>query len=502
MAKNLTPVIFLAYANDRIDPDRYLRNLVSEVRSIRRILENKVSPPYRIEVRGNATWEDIQDVFDRYEDRVTIFHYAGHADGLSLMLESASGDSAPVGIDGFVRYLAQQRNLKLVFLNGCTTANHAGALVQAGLPAVIATSDLISDRAAALFSRRFYERLADQKSVKKAFEDAEISTQSQLFGSDGYRNLYREDLEETGEEFPWRLYGREANWRLSLQKPATGGALLPYLCDRDRQVETFRDSLEMILNDRDHPPHVYLIHGRRGERHRSLVRRFRDQDIRKSAEKLFGLEMGLVRFYEIKDWPYTGDPEMRQRNLKRSIAQASDWPGITGGFWEAEDLVELHRGKGGIVILQHTIFTEKWDIDALALLKWYTLQFWNVKIDKQLPQFIVFINLIHPEGKPSFFNRLFGLSSARQRIHEQLYELAKTNPEKLTLLRELRPIPYTDVVEWVEEYYPDDLQELPDIIYGDRRDRALPMEVIETKLIQEHNRINRGRALRELYDGG
>ncbi|MCB0838561.1 MAG: CHAT domain-containing protein [Bacteroidetes bacterium] len=501
MAQDLTPVIFLAYANDRIDPDRYLRNLVSEVREIRQILENKVSPPYRIIIRANATWKDIEEVFDRHEGRVIIFHYAGHADGITLMLESDQGSSAPIGVEGFVRYLSNQKNLKLVFLNGCTTENHAGALIKAGLPAVVATLNLISDRAAAAFSKRFYQRLADRKSISVAFNDAEISTQSQLYGEDGYRNLYRADQVSAKPEFPWKLFGKGIHWRLNLQSGSTGGALIPYLCDRDRQVEVFRESLENILGDPAHPPHIFLLSGRRGERHRSLVKRLREQDIKRAVEKQFGLETGLVRSYEIRDWPYTSDLVIRQRNLKRSISQASDWPGISGGYWEARELMELHRGKGGIIIFQHTIFTEKWDKNTLELLKWYALHFWDVKKEANLPHLIIFVNLIHPEENPSFLRRLFGGSSTNQKIYQSLYSLAKENPSRLTLLRELRPIQYTDVVEWVEEYYPEDLRELPDIIYGSRKDRPLPMDVIEHQLIKESERLNRGRAMRELFDG-
>ena len=56
-------------------------------------------------------------------------------------------------------------------------------------------------------------------------------------------------------------------------------------------------------------------------------------------------------------------------------------------------------------------------------------------------------------------------------------------------------------MEWVEEYYPEDLRELPDIIYGSRKDRPLPMDVIQHQLIKESERLNRGRAMRELFDG-
>ena len=110
------PVFFLAYANDRSDPDRYLRNLVDEVRAIRNAIEDKISPPYRIEVCPNATLDDIIDVFDRYEGQVRIFHFAGHADSLSLMFESDNKHQGLASQEGFTRLLARQSGLRLVFL--------------------------------------------------------------------------------------------------------------------------------------------------------------------------------------------------------------------------------------------------------------------------------------------------------------------------------------------------------------------------------------------------
>lgn len=498
MADLYSPVIFLAYANDRIAPERYLRNLVSEVRTIRRLLEHKVSPPYQVIVRGNATIQDIEEVFERNEGRVVLFHYAGHANDVQLMLESETGTGAPVGLEGFSRFLGNQKNLQLVFLNGCATRAHADALVNAGVPAVIATSDIISDRAAAIFSERFYQRLADRRTIRKSFEDAEIRTQGQLTTGRDYRSLYIPG-EEKGE-FPWLLLGDGINWRLSLRRSDAKGSVIPYLCDRDRQVEVFRDKLEILMADTSHPPHIFILHGSREERHRSLVRRLKDVDIRQSAEHVYGPETGLVYFYEARDWPYTGDLKMRQRNLQRSLAVSCELPGIIGSGWKAEDLITFQSRKGGIVVFQHTIFADKWDSVTQQLLRWYTREFWNVSQGPEISQFIIFINIVYPEESRSFWRRMFALTSARQDIRKDLYDLTMDDSRRMTLLRELKPIPYTDVVEWVEEYYPDELGALPDIIYGARRERPLPMDVIESQLIRETERINREKALRELYD--
>ncbi|MEM7659465.1 MAG: CHAT domain-containing protein [Bacteroidota bacterium] len=355
MPSSNAPILFLAYANDLVDPARKLRFLVPEIHAIRDLLNERVSPPYRIEVRDHASLDDIIAVFDRYEGQVSLFHYAGHADSFSLMLSNGELGNAPANLAGFARFLGEQPNLQHVFLNGCATEAHAEALVAAGVPSVIATNQLISDQAALIFSERFYERMADGKWVETAFEHAEIKTQTALMRGTDYRSLYLDEEADLPAGFPWKLYGEGRTWRFQLQHQPKQGAIVPLLCDRDRQVEVFRDSLENVLQDDDHLPQFYLIHGGQMERHRSLVTRFREVDIRYHSERMYGPELGSVQFFDIKDWPNTGDLSLRKRNLLRSIAFALNLPGIGGSQWNAQDLLDALGLSAGVIVFQHTI---------------------------------------------------------------------------------------------------------------------------------------------------
>ena len=358
MPERSDPILFLAYANDRVNPENYLRDLVEEIRIIRQTLEAKVVPPYRVVIRPNATLDDILEVFDQYEGQVRIFHYTGHADSLNLMLENSSGEIEKAGLRGFTRLLASQHGLKFVFLNGCTTKNFVRELAAAGIPAVLGTETVINDRAAVLFAERFYQRLADEKSVTAAFHDAEIKVQTLMVSNEGFRLVNFEGMIE--DRVPWFLEGKQLNWRLSLTTRQSGGSIIHLLCDRFRQVEVFRDKLENILVDSDPLPHFFVIHGLRTEKHKSLVRRFKEMDIRYNSERLFGKEMGTVHSYEVKDWPQTGDLAMRQRNLKRSISRAVDIPNLLGGQWQAVDLVRQQKLQRGMVVFQHNLNSERW----------------------------------------------------------------------------------------------------------------------------------------------
>ncbi|MCI4668593.1 MAG: CHAT domain-containing protein [Bacteroidia bacterium] len=496
------PVFLLAYANDRSDPERYLRNLVDEVRAVRTALEDKISPPYRIEVRPNATLDDIIKVFDRYEGQVRIFHYAGHADSLQLMFEGDDKHQGFASQEGFTRLLASQKGLRLAFLNGCTTQNHALSMVEAGIPAVVATSQLINDSAALMFADRFYQQIGNQKSISKSFDDAEIKVQTALTGggNGGYRGLYwgKKNV-EIPNVFPWELYGVKKDWRVQVKKASSKGSIVHLMVNRDRQAEHFRDTVDYILENTLHPPQFFVIHGSRNEKHRSLVTRFKEANIRYSAERILGEDQGIVHFYDMKEWPYTGELPMRQRNLKRSIARAIEFDGLAGSSWDGKDLIERQKSRGKVVIFQHTISAEKWDTNTLKLIKWYIKEFWQVD-GKELPQFIIFLNIIYPEESQNAISKLFGGATRRQRIQKQLRELGAEEGELFQVLREIKPVTYEDVVNWVDEYFADELSGMADIIYASNNRKPLPMEVVEYQLKKEIDRINKEKAQRELFD--
>ena len=88
------PVIFLAFANDRMDGAAYLRNLPVELRGIREALDKAVKADLcEVVERANASVDDIMDVFQdqTYRNRIALFHYGGHADCFRLLLESFTG---------------------------------------------------------------------------------------------------------------------------------------------------------------------------------------------------------------------------------------------------------------------------------------------------------------------------------------------------------------------------------------------------------------------------
>src|SRR6185503_1164907 len=84
-------VFFFAYANDRDDKARYLRNLPKEQRRVREAIAPAIEAGLcEVVERNNAGVDDVFDMLQdsRYRDRVAIFHYGGHAGPAELMLET------------------------------------------------------------------------------------------------------------------------------------------------------------------------------------------------------------------------------------------------------------------------------------------------------------------------------------------------------------------------------------------------------------------------------
>ena len=169
------PIVFIAFANDKVDYARYLRNLPKEQDGIRKALfEAQQAGLCEVVERANATLEQLLDVFQNknYKDRIAIFHYGGHADGYQLLLEQLDGSHAAAHGGGLVSFFAKQNGLKLVFFNGCSTQQQAIELSAAGVPAVVGTSQSINDDVATALSIRFYKGLGQGHALERAWNEA------------------------------------------------------------------------------------------------------------------------------------------------------------------------------------------------------------------------------------------------------------------------------------------------------------------------------------------
>lgn len=161
------PVVLLAFppsSHPRADaPPRH----VEEAHLLRAVL----APAHdqgriRLVVCEGATLDDLLRVFDRYRGQVAIFHFAGHTDEDSPLLNKL------LGLNGRPPALRDQPGLKLVFLNARSGQGQANTLHAAGIPAVITATGAAPDDACPVFALRFYRALAAGDSIAAAFAKA------------------------------------------------------------------------------------------------------------------------------------------------------------------------------------------------------------------------------------------------------------------------------------------------------------------------------------------
>lgn len=169
------PVVLLAFANNYRE-ESFLVNLAKErdeIIEILRTAKDKALCDY--EIIEDANIKKVAKAFNYWgsKGRVSIFHFAGHANDYQLCFNSFKGEPEYIYAEGFAQFLGQQDDLKLVFLNGCATQEHANYLHEKGIPAVISTIREVNDSLAADMAIEFYRSLSTDKTIWNAFLEAE-----------------------------------------------------------------------------------------------------------------------------------------------------------------------------------------------------------------------------------------------------------------------------------------------------------------------------------------
>ncbi|GAB3019093.1 hypothetical protein GCM10027185_15220 [Spirosoma pulveris] len=195
----MIPVLLFAYANDK---DEQLPALELEKKAIAASL-NPLKRANLINFEDNhQTTESLADALLKNQ-RVCVFHFAGHANSRQLLFEDQRAD-----IKGIVPMLKLQKQLFLVVLNGCSTASQVKRLLDIGIPAVVATRRPVNDRLAQEFAQNFYASLAESKTLTEAFEFAlarRSMNESNLEISATHRGIKLITQDGQADELAWEL---------------------------------------------------------------------------------------------------------------------------------------------------------------------------------------------------------------------------------------------------------------------------------------------------------
>ncbi|MHA4739015.1 CHAT domain-containing protein [Dyadobacter sp. MSC1_007] len=155
------PVILCAFSNSS---DAYLSQLEKEKEAISDALRERQGKGHLLLDTDAGSIKKLRDRLLLYQPQVEIIHYAGHANGSQLLMEDETVYAA-----GLLQSVGLQKNLQLVFLNGCSTQQQVDQLLDAGVRAVIATSIDIGDDTATRFATDFYKKLSGGYSIDEAF---------------------------------------------------------------------------------------------------------------------------------------------------------------------------------------------------------------------------------------------------------------------------------------------------------------------------------------------
>ncbi|MEZ4777030.1 MAG: CHAT domain-containing protein [Bacteroidia bacterium] len=241
------PVIFLAFANSSKE-SAYLAELTKEADEIYTILHDRADmaqSDYTLHWDQESSLEKLAEWLGKFENRVVLFHFAGHADNDKIFLTSGEAKSK-----GIARLLADQKNLKLVFLNGCSTKDQVVTLLSLGVPAVIATARPVNDKTASFFANILYKNLEKGKTLKQSFDKAVAVAEADDKEVETYRSIsWDEDAIDDKGGFPWGLYVNEAEG--SDEKNSVLNWMLPQAGSDDDEAEPYTPNvaLDTVLDE-------------------------------------------------------------------------------------------------------------------------------------------------------------------------------------------------------------------------------------------------------------
>lgn len=202
-------VLFLAFANSRSSP---LPTLSREDEGVFSALVHRALKGHFFIHRDSfTTVEKISEYLGKYSRQLSLFLYSGHAGGQAFQLDGEEANARGVALQ--LGQCAKEGNLRIVILNGCSTAGQVQELLDAGVPVVVATSAEVEDRSATEFSVRFFQCLSEKRlNIREAFEEAlgpaQTATSHDIHVQSIPRGINLSDIAEKGRPL-WGLYCKD-----------------------------------------------------------------------------------------------------------------------------------------------------------------------------------------------------------------------------------------------------------------------------------------------------
>ena len=208
------PIVFLAFANQEQEP--YLDLSTEDDGIYNLFVTNDQTQTFQIHRDQYTSSDELINFIQSFQNKISIFHFGGHAGDSQLQLSNLSAQQK-----GLAALLGKQKNLRVVFLNGCNTYSLVEQLLKEKVPVVIATNRKIGNDEAVQLALHFYTKLTTGSSIKEAFEAACDAVHTTSDRDIVVRDLVSSPSPEAEPEddgaFPWGIYYNDEkalNWKL------------------------------------------------------------------------------------------------------------------------------------------------------------------------------------------------------------------------------------------------------------------------------------------------
>lgn len=235
-------------------------------------------------------------------------------------------------------------------------------------------------------------------------------------------------------------------------------------CNRSRYLNRLGSFLNAALKDRPRLPHAYVVFGKMGQSHDTLIERIHREVIKPLADRDSSLQRGVLHKKSDVRWPDAfGSIDTQKEDLQIELCReyTGEMPSDFPATFPADVFSKLPQlSQYRFISVQHTIHLGEglgsdWTT-VVEMLTWYLQHYWG-EVAKTLehengnsgrPQFLIFIKVSYET--PGLLGRILPSKFDKDAVKGELAKIvAQANMNfPCLLLDELQTPAYSEVVRW------------------------------------------------------
>jgi hypothetical protein len=277
------------------DSERPLPGVTKELQSLKEIIGLKGA--MQVQDLWKPKHADVELALGNYSsskfgDAVHIFHFSGHASPQAQQWNDDADGTVEVDAQRLADYMGCHcKEIKLVFLNGCSSEGQAKYFIDQGARAVIATTRAVGDALAARFAVEFYVHFTNlnaARSLRLSFEAAwkSVGLQQDETVKRDIDMHFLNGYEEGSNPYELHIHPQHPDtenatfeaWQAVATRPGQTVPLVDdrakiktkgiadsayLLCNREKQQALLSAILDQKLQGADDLPHFVALHDER-----------------------------------------------------------------------------------------------------------------------------------------------------------------------------------------------------------------------------------------------